>query len=324
MPAGGAIIAGAGIGAAGSLIGGAKAGKGAAAAGKAQAEVAQQGLQDAKEARTKAYQIASSAAIPSASELKLMDQTVGNSYQALSAQLNSISKATEMLNNLSPSIKAAGEQTYNMLNGQASALLKPIQDTRARQRSELQNQLASRLGPGFQTTAAGILAMNRFDEDTTNTMASAQFQAFNQTLNASTSLAGLGGNLASQISASGTQMSQNAFNQQNAQQQLGIQAANIFAGGSAQVLNANAKLSDTIGNQFAGQINQGQNLAAFAGQIGQGAMTYGMMNSLNGSPSGSQPAQSQPAALGSVLGSGYQPEGGYKLGDFNSTNKSIA
>lgn len=280
-------------------------------AGKAQNAVSEQGLQQAQSARQIAYGLAASAALPSASELNLMSATVGSSLSSLLAQHDAINQAQTDMDNLSPAIKASGEETTALLQGKASSLLKPIQDQRALQRTNLQQQLASRMGPGYETTAAGILALNNFDNQTVQTMTNAQFQAFNQSVNATTSLSNTAAGLGSFISNSANQSTSLASSMQTTQQQLGMQAANIYAGGSAGVLGANNTLGSTIPNLFAGQMAQGQNTASLAGGLGQTAATYGMLSSLYGSPQSGAPAPAgSTAAGGYTFGSQVSPGSG--------------
>lgn len=313
-----AIIAGTGL--AGSLLGGSKSSKGAAAAGQAEAQTAANGLAASQQARTTAYNLASSAAIPSAQELNLMDQTVSNSMSQLQAQSNAINTATQTLNSLSPAVKAAGDNATALLNGQTSSMLKPLQNQQQVQRTQLQNQLASKLGPGYQTTAAGIMALNNFDNNAASTMANAQSQALNQAVSATSSLAGLSGNLSSNISQNANSTASLANNMQTTQQQFGIQAANIYAGGSAQALSANNTLASVVGNQFAGQISQGQNLSNLFGNVGQVGVSTGVgsfLSSGSGSSSPDTSALDTPNFFsGSSMPSAAPAGGGYTLGSF--------
>lgn len=328
---GGSIVAGAGV--AGSLAGGSKASKGAEKAGKAMADQAGKNLDFAKSTyeqsrtdRLTAYNLASSAAIPSPSELNLIDSMVTNSQNSLSGQLQAVQQGQKILDSISPAVKAAGEQITGMLGGQASALLTPIKAQRDRQRTELQNQLASRIGPGFATTAAGIMALNNFDNDTTNTLTQAQFQSFNQVLSASTSLGSLAGNLASGIAS----QTGNAYSSsgQLAAQALGgkenianrqQQAANIYAGFNASpnaAISAGNSLADMVGNQFAGQISQGNNTANLFGNIGGLGAQYAAMKAY-GSPSNSgflSGTSGNGGTLGSQFSIGPTPSNTFSLG----------
>jgi hypothetical protein len=321
----GVIMGGAGL--AGSLVGGSKSSKGAQAAGQAEAGVAEQGLQYAEQSRNQAYAIASSAAIPSPQELNLMDQTVGNSMQALQAQSSAINSGLNTLNSLAPSIVASGNQTTALLQGQSAAILAPIQANAARQRVQLQNQLASTMGPGYATTAAGIMALNNFDNNTTMTMANAQLQAFNQSVSATTSLAGTANSLMQGVSGQTNSLTGLASGMQTTQQQLQMQSANTLLGGSAQAIGASNTLAGTIGNQYAGQISQGQNIAGLGGAVGQSGMTMGMMSALStpSTPStlssyltpSQQDALNSPSPLTMPASSPMMAGGGYSLGGFN-------
>lgn len=281
-----------------------KAADAAGQAGQAQAAAAQSNVNAATQARQTAYNLASSAALPSPQELQIMGQTTSNSLAALNSQMQSIQAGQAAMANISPAIQQAGKNTYDLLAGQTSALLKPLQDQLAYQRGQLQQQLAQKYGSGYQTTAAGILALNNFDMQSGTTMMNAQFQAISQSTNSLSSLVGAN-NAISQNNLQTVAQNQNIL---TTEQQLQMQAANIYAGGTAGVLGAGNNLTSTIGNQFAGQIAQGQNMSSLFGNLGQSATTYGILNSLYGNnQSGGGTTQGFPYNPSAAPVGGYTP-----------------
>lgn len=288
----GGIVAGVG-----ALAGGAISGIGAAKAGNAQKDAAFAQIESAKELdrkarndRERAYELATKAAIPSPDELNAVQGLLRKSEESLTSQLGQLKQYQGIIDAVDPAVKEAGKQTLELLQGHDAAVLGPLRDQRTRQKGALEEQLAARLGPGYKTTSAGIKALNDFDTATADTLNTAQFNAFNQVVSGAATLGGLEGNLISQ-QASGTA---NAYASSGNLEQAGLAGMQAIANrqqaainpliqmptGAAGILNAQQNLTSVIGNQYAGQIATGQNIANAFGAVGQAATQQSTINQL--------------------------------------------
>lgn len=147
----------------GGMIGKAVAGQSAAdAAGKA--AVAQEA-----EARYQQQRL-EQAAEPNAQELAAIDKQIQTTDKALARQ-------EQLLNAVDPALIEAGKQALSLIKGESSGATAPLERARQRQREQLQNRLREQLGPGFETSSAGIEALGRFDQDTADSVQGAQQQA---------------------------------------------------------------------------------------------------------------------------------------------------
>lgn len=171
MPAVTSIIAGAGVAvAAGSAVVGAVEGANAASAkgkaGQAQEAFAREQLDFAKQQQVKVE----AAAEPSAQELAQLQKQIDVTDKAVSRQ-------EELLKAVDPALIEASQQALKLLKGEASSATQPLERARARQRQQLENRLREQLGPGFETSSAGIEALGRFDTETADSIQGAQQQA---------------------------------------------------------------------------------------------------------------------------------------------------
>lgn len=156
---------------------------GASAAAKDEAKAAgqkaileQQAAAEALAFQKQTREQAEAAAEPSFEELAAIqnlsiqrDALVADSKRALARQ-------EELLDAVDPALKEAGRQALELLQGRDAAALDPIRDQRTRQRDQLEQQLAQRLGSGFRTSSAGIEALGRFDDSTDTLLFNAQQQ----------------------------------------------------------------------------------------------------------------------------------------------------
>jgi hypothetical protein len=294
-----AAIIGGGIAAAGAVTS-AVIGSGAAgAAGNAQYNAAQQqlafaqqALQQQIQARASGISAAQSAAQMSPGEISNINTMLSTQTNSLSASLTNIQTMQGQLNAMSPQIQAAGQDYYNLLTGQASAILAPLQQQQQLQRNQLMNSLASTMGPGFMTSSAGLQALTTFDNNAALATNQAQMNAI-QTVG-SQYMASAGMQQQGQYSLG--QQSMNAFGQSIA---TSGQAAGAYAQNTA--LQTNATLgamsanplnpfgvSSTAGavtaaapGQFAGQTAAAQGINSIAGGLGAAVNQQGQANMLN-------------------------------------------
>lgn len=119
-----------------------------------------------------------SAALPSIKEIQTLEAATKN-------QEITIARERKIMDAIDPAIMEAGKQAHQMLLGQESAMLDPIRRQRARQKQGMEETLRRQLGPGYQTSSAGIEALSRFDAETSDHLAGAQQNAVNSLLGVS-------------------------------------------------------------------------------------------------------------------------------------------
>lgn len=124
-------------------------------------------------------ELALEAAKPNANEILLLDRSIQLAESANSRQ-------QRILDATDPALIEAGEQALELLQGKEAQILGPLREQRSRQREELVQRLAARLGPGFETSSAGIRALNQFDAQTSQLSASAQLTAVGALLGTTT------------------------------------------------------------------------------------------------------------------------------------------
>ena len=100
--------------------------------------------------------------------------------QALDTQQRALGRQMELFESIDPAVMAASEQALQLLQGEEARALAPIRQERETQRQALVDRLREQLGPGAETSTAGIQALNRFDQETSQVMAGAQQQSLSQ------------------------------------------------------------------------------------------------------------------------------------------------
>lgn len=332
------IIGGIGAAAAaGATVYGAnKSANAATAAGQAQASAAQNSLDfqksvyaDNKKQQADFMAQAAQYAQPTVSDIKALNQMATVADAQNQSALTQIQQGQAVLNSINPALKAAGDQALQLINGQASAVLKPLQDQRATQRSQLENQLAEKFGASFRYSAAGIKALNDFDTQTANSLYTAQTGAINTVVNAASGLSNISAqtqaNMQNQVgtaqNASNSVLNANDALSKREQQPFYIGAQ--FNPSASGVGNAAQIATQAAGNPFAGGIAMGQSIQNVAGAVGQSALTYALGNP--SSPAATYtPTGSSSTGVGfSVpnIGSGTLPQApAYNIGDLGSFN----
>lgn len=92
-------------------------------------------------------------------------------------QERNLSRQESLISQIDPTIIEASQQALKLLRGETSSALAPLQNQRNMARQKLVNQLREQLGPGAETSTAGIQALNRFDSESSNIFGNAQQQA---------------------------------------------------------------------------------------------------------------------------------------------------
>lgn len=161
-------------------------------AGQAQLEAAQKRIDFEREALDKSLAerrrveergvaLAQQYASLSAGEIASINRVLSQKEKALKTSFAAIEKQQAVLDAMDPVVKESGAQTLALLRGETAKVLEPMMKAREKQRTALENDLASRLGPGFRTSSAGIEALMKFDEGTSLVFSQAQQEALTRT-----------------------------------------------------------------------------------------------------------------------------------------------
>jgi hypothetical protein len=108
----------------------------------------------------------------------------------IASQDRNLVRQEQLISQIDPTLIEASQQALKLLRGEQSSTLAPIERQRQQQRQTLLNTLREQLGPGAETSTAGIQALTKFDSDSNNLLSNQQQQA----------LSGLGG-LATQFNS---------------------------------------------------------------------------------------------------------------------------
>ena len=141
-------------------------GVGGAVAANAQGKAANAQLDEARRQR----EAVMAASAPSPAEIAAMDRAVALGEAAVARQ-------ERVLDAVDPTLIEAGQQALELLRGKDAEILAPLRKQRADQREALRQRLADQLGGGFETSSAGIKALNEFDNQTAGFLGQAQLNA---------------------------------------------------------------------------------------------------------------------------------------------------
>lgn len=181
--------------------------------------------------------------------------------KAVQAQERSLARSEEMLKNIDPTILEASQQALRLLRGESSSTLAPIQKQRDLQRQKLLSSLREQLGPGAETSTAGIQALTRFDSETNSLLAGQQqnaLQSLGQTFGTFSSYAPKIGAEAQTLSGLAADRAGTQFNY-----------ANLLN-------NANANVYSSAGAPYTGGVIRAQGQMAQQQQLGNlGGMLLG-------------------------------------------------
>jgi len=197
---------------------------------------------------------------------------------ALRQQETGLNRQAELFASLDPAILEASQQALKLLRGEDASALAPIKNQRAQQRQALLDRLREQLGPGAETSTAGIQALNQFDQETTNVMSGAQQQGLSQLFGIAQGGAvnrGALGEGAMALGNIGGMFGQRAGRMSNAR----INAEGLKQGAFSNLINAQTGAAASAGSQFVSDQLKGQAQMSFMDKaIGAGAayLTGGM------------------------------------------------
>jgi len=186
-------------------------------------------------------------------------QGIAQFEKDLQNQERELGRQEQLVSQIDPTIMEASQQALKLLRGESSSTLAPIKAQRDQQRAQLLNRLREQMGPGAETSTAGIQALTRFDSET-NSLLSGQQQSALQLL----------GGTAGQFSALRPNINQTI----GARSQYG-QGGSGLQFQQADMLNrASGQLTDTAGAQYTGDVLRGKQDAAFGQQMIGAGMAY--------------------------------------------------
>lgn len=175
-------------------------------------------------------------------------------------QEKNLARQEQLISQIDPTILEASQQALKLLRGEQSSTLAPIQRQRDQQRQKLLNQLREQLGPGAETSTAGIQALTRFDAETNNLMAGQQQSAIQML-----------GNTAGQFNSVRPDMFREIMGLSNFGQgktQLQYQQA-------AALSNARQGLMQTAGAQYTQDLIKAQGAASYGRSLHESGMAIG-------------------------------------------------
>ena len=143
--------------------------------------------------------------------------------EAMAVNSQQIKQGQQLLAATDPAIIQAAMQAQELLQGKESPVLSPVKNQRSQQRAQLESQLQAQLGSGYRTSSAGIQALNSFDQQTADLMATVQQNAIGQLMGFTTTGATMGAGMQQQgiANISGLTGQQYGFQQSQANALLG-------------------------------------------------------------------------------------------------------
>ena len=212
-----------------------------------------------------------------------MDQALNDVKDLTPSQLASFEKSLQMqeanvrrserlVDAIDPALLEAGKQATELLQGKEASVLGPMKNQRQMQRQQLIDTLRQQMGPGAETSQAGLNALAKFDAETSTQLGNAQATYTNMLLNTSLSAKP---NLAGEIGAYNT-LGQSLV---NAQQTPGLQRAQIRGQFNGLMSGAQQAKVGAAGGEFSGDMLRARQGMQLSSALLQGGMSLagGMM-----------------------------------------------
>ena len=213
-------------------------------------------------------------------ELDNIERQIRSTEQSLEQQSRNLRRQEEI-------IGAANPELLKLIQGQESSTLAPLRNQRDQQKQQLVNRLRQQLGPGAETSTAGIQALNQFDLQTDNLLSGAQQQSIGQLFGITSGTQGI----ANQTIGLGAEIGNNFG-----------RVATLFGNRASRIANAQAGTGSNViglsGANFVGDLAIAQ---------GQGEGNRQLINTVG---------QILPAALSDKRAKEDIKDGGEKLDDF--------
>ncbi len=172
--------------------------------------------------------------------------------QDLKNQEKNLARQEALISQIDPTIVEASQQVLKLMRGEDSTTLSPLKRQRELQRQKLLNSLREQLGPGAETSTAGIQALTRFDSESANIFGGAQQQAM--------------GTL-TQIGNSWGNSRPDMFREIMGRSQFGQGKSNLLMNQASILSGAGKGLIDTAGAQYTGDVMRGKQDLAWNNQL---------------------------------------------------------
>lgn len=101
-------------------------------------------------------------------ELAAIQEQMNATKRAMALQEKQIAREEELINAIDPTIMEAATQAQKLLKGEKNTGQDIVARNREQQRTQLLNRLREQLGPGAESSTAGLQALNQFDAETEN------------------------------------------------------------------------------------------------------------------------------------------------------------
>lgn len=184
-------------------------------------------------------------------------------------QEKNLGRQEQLISQLDPTIIEASQQALRLLKGEDASTLAPLKRQRERQRQKIVNSLREQLGPGAETSTAGMQALTMFDSETDQLMSGAQQQALGNL-----------GNISSQFTSQRPDM----FREIMGRSQFGQGKSDLLFKQAGMLQGSGQAMIDTAGAEWTGDVIRGQQNRAFNLKLFDAAVQGGMM--LAGAPPG--------------------------------------
>lgn len=100
--------------------------------------------------------------------------------KSLEQQSSALERQSQLFASIDPAVLEASQQALKLMQGEEARSLGPLKNQRAQQRQALLDRLREQLGPGAETSTAGMQALNQFDQESAMVMNNAQQQSLSQ------------------------------------------------------------------------------------------------------------------------------------------------
>lgn len=177
-------------------------------------------------------------------------------------QEKNLSRQEQLISQLDPTIIEASQQALRLLRGEDASTMAPLKRQREIQRQKLVNSLREQMGPGAESSTAGMQALTMFDSESGNLYAGAQQQAL-----------GTLGNISSQFTSQRPDM----FREIMGRSQFGQGKSNLLFRQADILKGAGQDLMDTAGSEFVEAAMLGKQDTGFRKGLFDSAVQGGMM-----------------------------------------------
>jgi len=193
--------------------------------------------------------------------------------KAMKVQTSALDKQSQLFDSLDPAVLEASQQALGLMRGEEAKSLGPLKNQIATQRQQLVDRLREQLGPGAETSTAGMQALNQFDQQSSMQLGQAQEQSMGNLFN----MASTGARNRSSLNQ-GTQALGNigGLFGQSAGRRSGaaVSAAGVERQGFADLMNAQAGLAAGAGSIHVDEQLKGQAVSQLSSNLGQVGSSY--------------------------------------------------